>query len=84
FKKRSQRFFLQNDRLWLAPKVKQDRLPQLVIEDPNKRMDLLAAAHNEVGHRGRDAVYKHLVERFHWLNMHDDTTFFIRSCIECQ
>ncbi|KAJ3779717.1 hypothetical protein GGU10DRAFT_280381, partial [Lentinula aff. detonsa] len=57
FKKRSRRFFLQDRRLWLAPRTNSDRLPQLVIEEAGKRQELLATAHNEIGHRGRDAVY---------------------------
>lgn len=47
-------------------------------------MDLMAKAHNECGHRGRDATYRHLLDRFYWLNMYDDVTFFVQSCIKCQ
>lgn len=84
FRKRSQRFFLQDERLWLAPKKNSGRLPRLVIENLKKRMDLMAAAHNECGHRGRDATYRHLADRFYWPNMYDQVTYFVRSCIECQ
>ncbi|KAJ3804957.1 hypothetical protein F5876DRAFT_52620 [Lentinula aff. lateritia] len=52
FRKGSQQFFLQDDRLWLAPKLKSDRLPRLVIELPEKCKYLMAQAHNECGHRG--------------------------------
>lgn len=84
FRKRSQRFFLQEDHLWLAPKTKPDRLPRLVIIDPEKRQYLIARAHNECGHRGRDATYRHLCDRFYWPNLYDEVTYFVRSCIECQ
>ncbi|KAJ3740282.1 hypothetical protein DFH05DRAFT_1370746, partial [Lentinula detonsa] len=57
FRKRSQRFFLQHNRLWLAPKKSTDRLPRKVIEDRSKRPELIASAHNKCGHRGRDATY---------------------------
>lgn len=84
FRKRSRRFFLQDSRLWLAPKLSSECLPRLVVKDSVKRMDLMAKAHNECGHRGRDATYRHLSDRFYWPNMYDDITFFVRSCIECQ
>lgn len=84
FRKRSQRFFLQDSRLWLGPKKKSDRLPRLVIEDLEKRKSLMAQAHNECGHRGRDATFRHLSDRFYWPNMYNDVTFFVHSCIECQ
>lgn len=41
-------------------------------------------AHLSAGHRGRDATYKLLAERVYWPNMHDDVSYFVRSCIECQ
>ena len=44
----------------------------------------MGMAHNEVGHRGRDATYKNLVDRFYWPNMFEDISYFVRSCIECQ
>lgn len=84
FHKRSRQFFLQDNRLWLAPKISSDKLPRLVIESAPKHMDLMATAHNECGHRGRDATYQHLLDRFYWPNMYDDVTYFVRSCIECQ
>ena len=40
--------------------------------------------HNEAGHRGRDATYRHLSDRYHWPNMYDDVSFFVRSCKSCQ
>ncbi|KAK0216823.1 hypothetical protein IW262DRAFT_1257314, partial [Armillaria fumosa] len=57
FLKRSRRFFLHNDRLWLAPKLKSGVSPRLTIEVTEKRQELIAQAHNDCGHRGRDAVY---------------------------
>ncbi|KAJ3780172.1 hypothetical protein GGU10DRAFT_249993, partial [Lentinula aff. detonsa] len=57
FRKRARRFFLQDGRIWLAPKLNSDRLPRLVIELMEKRKYLIARAHNEVGHRGQDATY---------------------------
>lgn len=71
YRKRSQRFFLQEDRLWLAPKIKSGRLPRLVITDLAKRQYLIARAHNECGHRGQDATYQHMHDRFYWPNIYE-------------
>ncbi|KAJ3780293.1 hypothetical protein GGU10DRAFT_279641, partial [Lentinula aff. detonsa] len=57
FRKRAHRFFLQHNQLWLAPKKNPDRLPRKVIEEQSRRQELIAAAHNKCGHRGRDATY---------------------------
>ena len=50
----------------------------------SKRVELMELVHNECGHKGRDALYSHLIERFYWPNMYYDVQYFIRSCIKCQ
>ncbi|KAJ7125854.1 hypothetical protein C8R46DRAFT_830460, partial [Mycena filopes] len=57
FLKHARRFLLHQERLWLARRKKSNQLPALVIEDLARRGSLMAQAHNECGHRGRDAVY---------------------------
>ena len=83
FIRRTKNFFLHDgDRLWkIKPKGK---IPRLVIIDVDRRSALIAEAHNDVGHRGRDATYKTLSERFHWPNMFDQIAYFVRSCNICQ
>ena len=83
FIRRTKNFFLHDgDRLWkIEPKGK---IPHLVIIDVDRRSALIAEAHNDVGHRGHDATYKTLSERFHWLNMFDQIAYFVRSCNICQ
>jgi len=83
FVRKTKNFFLHDgDRLWkIEPKGK---IPRLVIIDIDRRSVLIAEAHNDVGHRGRDATYKTLSERFFWPNMFDQVAYFIRSCNICQ
>ena len=81
FIRRSKRFTLYDDRLWLAEK---GRPPRLVIIDKEKRRALIAEAHNDTGHRGRDTTYKLLTDRFYWPNMYDDVAYFVKSCNACQ
>jgi len=75
-------FFLHNeDRLW---KIEANgKLPRLVVIDIDRRLTLVAEAHNTVGHRGRDATYRTLSERYYWPNMFDQIAYFI-LCNICQ
>ncbi|KAJ7238047.1 hypothetical protein B0H12DRAFT_1026005, partial [Mycena haematopus] len=82
--KRSRRYLYHQERLWLAPKKGSVFLPRLIIEDLEKRGSLMAQAHNDCGHKGRDAVYAQLRDRFYWPNMYSDVSYFVRSCLECQ
>lgn len=84
FLRRSRRFFLHNDRLWLAPRRKSSAPPRLVIELIERRNELMLEAHLSAGHRGRDATYKLLLDRYYWPNLYDDVSYFVRSCLECQ
>ena len=83
FIRKSKNYFLHDeDRLW---KIElKGRIPRLVIIDVDRRSALIAEAHNDVGHQGRDATYKTLSERFFWPNMFDQVAYFIRSCNICQ
>ena len=75
------RFFVDNDRLWRVSKC---NVPQLVVVDPRRRRELIAAAHNDCGHRGRDATYRLLADRFYWPSLHLDVRWFVASCNSCQ
>ncbi|KAF8182714.1 hypothetical protein BJ912DRAFT_825135, partial [Pholiota molesta] len=57
FLKRANRFFLSEERIWLKPKKSSSAPPRLVIEDPQRRQELLIQVHDECGHRGRDPTY---------------------------
>jgi len=83
FIRRSKGFFLHDeDRLWkIEP---QGKPPRLVVIDVECHSSLIAEAHNNVGHRGRDATYKTLSERYFWPNMYDEIAYFVRSCNVCQ
>uniref|UniRef100_A0A0W0FG47 Putative polyprotein n=1 Tax=Moniliophthora roreri TaxID=221103 RepID=A0A0W0FG47_MONRR len=84
FRKLAHRYFLHHDRLWYALKKKSDRLPRLVIEDIVKRGEVIAEVHLQAGHKGRDATYNLLIDRFYWPNLYDMVAYFVQSCIECQ
>ena len=50
----------------------------------DKRLALLRAAHNQMGHRGIFSTYTHLKDRFWWPQMGEDVKWFVRTCHECQ
>ena len=77
----SSRYMVTNDRLW---RIADNAIPRLVVVDPTRRKELIAAAHNDAGHRGRDATYRILADRFYWPSLHLDVRWFIASCNTCQ
>ena len=81
FHKRASRFVWRDNRLW---RLSRHGLPRLVIVDKNRRGELVAEAHIICGHRGRDATYTALKDRFFWPNMYDDIAWHVRSCNACQ
>ena len=82
FLNRTKSFFVHNERLWKLGK--NGTPPRLVITDLDKRKSIIAQAHNEVGHRGRDGTFKLITDRFYWPNLYDDIAYFVRSCYSCQ
>ena len=83
FIRRTKGYFLHDDdRLWKLET--QGKLPRLIVVAIDRRSSLVAEAHNGVGHRGRDATYKTLSERYFWPNMYDQIAYFVRSCNVCQ
>ena len=76
-------FFLHDDdQLWKYEH--KGKLPRLVIVDVDRRSSLIAEVHNNVGHRGCDATYKTLSERYYWPNLFDQVAYFVQSCNICQ
>ncbi|KAL1936883.1 hypothetical protein VTO73DRAFT_5130 [Trametes versicolor] len=80
-KRKAARFVLQNGRLWQDRK---NRTPVLVVTEIGRRKELIAAAHLATGHRGRDATYKTLTDRYYWPTMFLDVGWFVQSCNTCQ
>lgn len=82
FTKHAKQFIFHDNRLWKMSSA--GRIPCLVITDLAHQQNLIAEAHNEAGHRGHDATYKHLTDCFYWPNMFNEVAFFVVSCIICQ
>ena len=76
------RYFLAEDVLWR--RTKDGVLPRRVIQDVNRREELIRQAHEESGHRGRDPTHKKLVDFYFWPNMFAQVALFCRTCERCQ
>ena len=58
--------------------------PCVVIFSPEKRLAILTQAHEQLGHKGEEAVYNLLRVRFYWPHMRTDVHYHVASCHECQ
>ncbi|THH14737.1 hypothetical protein EUX98_g9572, partial [Antrodiella citrinella] len=78
---KANRYIVKDERLWRLSKT---AFPRLVITDPIRREQIIAEAHNDAGHRGREATYKRVSDRFYFPGLYDKIAYFIRSCNVCQ
>ena len=58
--------------------------PLKVIFSPAKRQRILEGAHEQLGHRGEQAVMYTCKQRFFWPSMWNDIRHHVRSCHQCQ
>ena len=61
-----------------------NQIPCVVIFEPKKRLAILTQAHEELGHKGEEAVYELIKLRFYWPHMRTDVHHHVSSCHECQ
>ena len=74
-------FFLKEKKLY---RRNGSRAPLLVIRDPSAKLSILQQSHEQLGHKGIQAVFDLLRCRFYWPHMRADIQHHIRSCHECQ
>ncbi|KAI5897280.1 uncharacterized protein SCHCODRAFT_01045075, partial [Schizophyllum commune H4-8] len=59
--------------------------PQKVVFDPDERLRILEAAHDDLSHRtGVQGTFDLLRRRVYWPHLYADVRHHIRSCHECQ
>ena len=81
FLKKVALYFVQDNTLYKRSSVGP---PQKVILDHNKRKYILDEAHEQLGHRGEQAVLHTIRQRFYWPRLYNDVIHHVRSCHECQ
>jgi hypothetical protein len=80
FVRLAQRFVMYKERLYRRGASSQHRL----FVEKNKRMYMMSAAHDHVGHRGFYATSQLLIKRFWWPEMEVDINWYIKTCQPCQ
>lgn len=81
FIKRATQFYIQNDKMW---KRRIGHSPLLVVMDKKKRLAILYQAHEELGHKGEQATFETIRERFYWPHLRPDVRHHVQSCHPCQ
>ena len=73
-------FFVLDGRLWR----KDSKGYHKTVVSPGRRLFLISAAHNDVGHHGFFATNALLIERYWWPAMAQDIAWFVLTCHLCQ
>jgi transposase InsO family protein len=61
-----------------------NQAPCVVVFNSKKRLAILTQAHENLGHKGEEAVYSLIRLRFYWPHMRTDVHHHVASCHECQ
>jgi transposase InsO family protein len=81
FIQRATRYFVKEHKMW---KRRKGMTPLLVVFDQNHRLEILTQAHEDLGHRGEQAVFETIRERYYWPHLRQDINHHVRSCHQCQ
>ena len=81
FIKKALQFYVMNQKLW---KRNRHGPPLLVVFEHTKRVALMTAAHESLGHRGEQGTWEHLHNRFYWPHLRMDVKHHVQSCHQCQ
>ena len=73
-------FFVSDKRLWRKDSKGQHK----IVVYQERRLFLINAAHNDVGHHGFYATNALLTERYWWPNLAQDIAWFVLTCRVCQ
>jgi len=81
FQKRATHFYLLNSKLM---RRSPDGRHKVVIEDDAKRLSLIEAAHDDIGHKGFFSTNAQVREKFWWPAMEEDVKWYVETCHQCQ
>lgn len=81
FIKRATQFYVKSGIMWKRHKKGN---PLLVILEKSRRNQILVKAHEDLGHRGVQAVFETIKLRFYWPHLYIDIKHHVASCHECQ
>lgn len=81
FVRRATRYFMKNGRMYRRSTI---GVPLKVIFNPDTRKSIIFDAHDRQGHKGVQAVWELLRQRFYWPRMRADVSFHAQTCHRCQ
>ena len=81
FIQKATQYFVKEGKMWKKRKMGN---PLLVIFDHARRLGILTQAHEDLGHKGEQAVFEMIRERYFWPHLRQDVHHHVRSCHQCQ
>ena len=83
FKREATRYLVRDGILYRRPRNRGGP-PRKVISLLDDKKRILANLHDESSHRGRDANYTKVRNRFSWKGLYTNVDKFVQSCEQCQ
>ena len=81
WKKVALNFFVRDG--YLFRKTLRNIAIRRVIDDPNLRTAAIWEVHRQLGHRGVNAIFTMLAQRYWWKKMYADVQAKLSTCAEC-
>jgi hypothetical protein len=73
-------FFVASDQLWRKDRKGEHKL----VIPPDRRLFVIASAHDDTGHHGYFATFSLISLRYWWPFMGNDIAWFVKTCDICQ
>ncbi|KAJ3521857.1 hypothetical protein NMY22_g12139 [Coprinellus aureogranulatus] len=81
FLKRVSKYFVAGKRLW---RREASGRHQLVLFDKAKRLEVIRACHDEMGHHEFWSTRRAVADRFWWPKLDSDVQEYVKTCHQCQ
>ena len=82
FKSKALRFLVKDQTLF---RRNTKNTPQRrVVDDISQRAEIIQSLHDDLGHKGREATYRKVADRYWWERCYRDVQNYCSSCTECQ
>jgi hypothetical protein len=59
-------------------------LPRRVVDSLEEQMSIKLSAHEQGGHKPREATYRRIADRYWWPSQYKDVKLHVKSCEQCQ
>jgi hypothetical protein len=83
FKNRALQYVIRDGHLFRRPD-KSFPVARRVLDREDVRFNAIAELHDDAGHRGREATYRRVADRYFWDGMWKAVEKYVKTCPECQ